>query len=77
MYLGDYLRLAEDDWCSIPENNPLPRYFTTQEKELFEIGVVNFECLASLLHQSVESELEDAVLVEVRSIGARVSTLHA
>jgi hypothetical protein len=76
-YLKYYLRLEEDDLCAISENSPLPHYFTTQEEELFEISTVSFERLATLLHQGVEGRLEDVVLIEVRSVGARVSTLHA
>jgi hypothetical protein len=56
-YLGYYLRLVEDDRCSIPENSPLPCHFTTREKELFEIDVVSFERLAILLRQGVECGL--------------------
>jgi hypothetical protein len=44
---------------------------------VLEIGVVSFECLATLLRQGVEGRLDDVVLVEVRSIGAGFSTLHA
>jgi hypothetical protein len=47
-----------------------------REEELFEIGTISFECLATLLHQGVEGGLEDVALVEVRSIVAGVSTLH-
>jgi hypothetical protein len=48
-----------------------------REEELFEISEVRFECLATLLHQGVEAGLEDVALVEVESIVAGVSTLHA
>jgi hypothetical protein len=37
-------------------------HFITREEELFEIGTVNFECLATLLRQGVEGGLEDVVL---------------
>jgi hypothetical protein len=47
------------------------------EEELFEISAVSFERHASHLHQGVEGGLEDVVLVEVGSVGARISTLHA
>jgi hypothetical protein len=76
-YLGCYLRFVENNRCSIPENSPLPRHFATREEELFEIGVVSFECLATLLHQGVDGGLEDVALVEVRSVVAGVSTLRA
>jgi hypothetical protein len=68
---------VEDDQCSIPENSPLPHHFTTREEELFKIGAVSFERHATLLHQGVEDRLEDVILVEVGSVGVRVSTLHA
>jgi hypothetical protein len=55
----------------------MPRHFTTREEEFFEIGAVGFKRLATLLCQGVEGRLEDVVLVEVRSIGTGVSTLHA
>jgi hypothetical protein len=74
-YLEYYLRLVEDDWCSIPENSPLPCHFTTRGEELFEIGMVSFKRLVTLLRQGVEGGLEDVGLVDVRSVGARVSTL--
>jgi hypothetical protein len=48
-----------------------------QEEELFEIGMVSFECLATLHRQGVEGELEDVAFFEVRSIVVGVSTLHA
>jgi hypothetical protein len=67
----------EDDRCGVLENGPLPHHFAMQEEEFFEIGVVGFECLVTLLRQGVEGRLEDVVLVEVKFIGARVSTLHA
>jgi hypothetical protein len=51
-------------------------HFTTREEELFEISVLSFECLATLLHEGVEGRLKDVVLVEVGSVGAGVSTLH-
>jgi hypothetical protein len=76
-YLGYYLRLVEDDRCSIPKNSPLPHHFTTREEEVSEIGDVSFECLATLLYQGVEGGFEDVALVEVESIVARVSTLRA
>jgi hypothetical protein len=76
-YLEYYLRLVEDDRCSISENSPLLCHFTTHEEELFEIGTVSFERLATLLRQGVEGGLEDVGLIDVRSVGAKVSTLHA
>jgi hypothetical protein len=48
-----------------------------REEELFEIGDVSFECLATLLHQGVEGGFEDVALVEVKSVIAGVSTIHA
>jgi hypothetical protein len=52
-------------------------HFTTREEELFKIGAVRIERLATLLHQGVEGGLEDVALVEVGSVVAGVSTLHA
>jgi hypothetical protein len=68
---------VEDDRCSILENSPLSHHLTTREEELSEIGDVSFECLSTLLCQGVEGGFEDIALVEVRSVVARVSTLHA
>jgi hypothetical protein len=76
-YLGYYLELMEDDRCSILDNGPLLRHLTTQEEELSEISVVSFKRLSTLLLQIVEGGFEDVALVEVESIVARVSTLHA
>jgi hypothetical protein len=76
-YLGYYLSLLKDDRHSFLENGLLPRHFTTREQEFFKIGVVGFKRLAILLRQGVEGRLDDVVLVEVGSIGVRVSTLHA
>jgi hypothetical protein len=76
-WVRPYLRLVEDDQCSIPENSPFPRHFTTREEEFFKISSVSFERLATLLRQGVEGRLEVVILVEVRSVVARVSTLHA
>jgi hypothetical protein len=69
-YLRYYLRLVEDDWRSVLENIPMSHNFATREEEFFK-------CLATLLHQDVKGRLENIVLVEVRSIGAGVSTLLA
>jgi hypothetical protein len=76
-YLGYYLRLVEDDWCSISKNSPLPYHFATREEEFFKIGVISFERLMTLLYQGVEGGLEDVALVEVGSVVAIVSTLQA
>jgi hypothetical protein len=67
----------EDDRYGIPENSPMLHHFAMREEELFKIGAVSLERLATLLCQGVEGRLEDVVLVKVRSIGAGVSTLHA
>jgi hypothetical protein len=75
-YLRYYLRLVEDDQCSISENSLLPHHIM-REEELSEIGEVSFERIAILLRQGVEGGLEDVALVEVGSIVARVFTLHA
>jgi hypothetical protein len=75
--LGQYLRLGEDDWHGVLENNPLSRHLTTRKEELLRIGVVRFERVVTLLCQGVEGGLEDVALVEVRSIVAGASILHA
>jgi hypothetical protein len=77
LYLGCYLRLVEDDRHSILENSPMSRHFATREEELFKISVVCIKRLETLLHQGVEGGLEDVALVEVESVVAGVSTLHA
>jgi hypothetical protein len=77
LYLGFYLRLIEDDRCSISENSPLRRHFATREEELFEVSAESFECLVTLLHQGVEGRPEDVILIEVGSVIAEVSTLYA
>jgi hypothetical protein len=76
-YLGYYLGLGEDDRCSVLESRPLSRHLTTQKEELFKIGAVRIERLATLLRQGVEGGLDDVALVEVGSVVARVSTLYA
>jgi hypothetical protein len=48
-----------------------------QVEELIEIDAISFERLATILYQGVEGRLDDVVIIEVRSIGAGVSLLHA
>jgi hypothetical protein len=67
----------KNDRHSVLENSPMSRHFTTREEELFKISVVRYERPATLLCQGVEGGLEDVALVEVRSVVAGVSTLHA
>jgi hypothetical protein len=76
-YLERCLGLGEDNRHSVLENSPLSCHFTTRDEEFFKIGAVCFECLASFLRQGVEGGLEDVALVEVGSVVAGVSTLHA
>jgi hypothetical protein len=76
-YLWCYLRLVEDNQCSISENSPLSCHFTTREEELIKIGVISFERLVTLLYQGVEGKLGDVVLTEVESISAEVFTHYA
>jgi hypothetical protein len=76
-YLGYYFELGEDDRRSVLQNRSLSRHLTTQKEELLKIGAVRFKCLVTLLRQGVEAGLEDVALVEVASVVARVSTLHA
>jgi hypothetical protein len=73
-YLGCYLRLIEDDRCSILENSPLLHHFATRDEELLEINEVSFESFATLLHQGVEGGLEDVALVEVGSVCDRTTS---
>jgi hypothetical protein len=68
---------VEDDRCSIPENSPLSHHLATREEELSKIDNVSFERLSTLLCQGVEGVFEDVALVEVGSVVARVSTIHA
>jgi hypothetical protein len=72
MDLRCYLGLAYDDWRCVLEDDPLPCHLITRVEEL-EIGAVSFELLATLLHQGVKGKFDDVVLVDVRSVGARVS----
>jgi hypothetical protein len=76
-YLGYYLGLVEDDRCSVLKNNPMSHHLVAHEEELLKIGAAHFKRLATLLRQGVEGGLEDVALVEVGSVVARVSTLHA
>jgi hypothetical protein len=76
-YLGCYLGLGEDDRRSVLENTPLSCHLATRKEELLKIGMVCFERLATLLRQGVEGGLEDVALIDVGSIVAVVSTLHA
>jgi hypothetical protein len=76
-YLGYYLGLVEDDRSSVLENSPVSHHLATREEELFKIGAVCFERLATLLHHGVEGGLEDIALNEVGSIVTGDSTLHA
>jgi hypothetical protein len=75
--LGYYLGPVEDDRRSILENSPMSHHFTMREEELFKIGMVRIECLATLLHQGIEGGLENVSLVGVRSVVAGVFTLRA
>jgi hypothetical protein len=68
---------VEDDRCCILKNSSLPRHLATREEELSEIDDVSFERLSTFLRQSIEGGFEDLTLVEVGSVVARVSTLHA
>jgi hypothetical protein len=77
LYLEHYLVFGEGDRYGVLENNPLSRHLAMRKKELLKIGAVCFERLATLLRQGVEGGLEDAALVEVESVVAGVSTLHA
>jgi hypothetical protein len=55
----------------------MSHHFATQEEELFKIGAVRIERLATLLHHGVKGRLEDIPLVEVRYSVVGVSTIHS
>jgi hypothetical protein len=55
----------------------MSHHLVAHEEELLKIGAAHFKRLATLLRQGVEGGLEDVALVEVGSVVARVSTLHA
>jgi hypothetical protein len=76
-YLGCYLGLADDDRHYVLEDSPLTCHLIMQVEELIEIDAISFERLATILYQGVEGRLDDVVIIEVRSIGAGVSLLHA
>jgi hypothetical protein len=76
-HLRYYLELGEDNRRNALENSPLSHHLTTRKEELLKIGTVRFECLVTLLRQGVEGGLEGVALVEVGSVVAGVSTLHA
>jgi hypothetical protein len=46
-------------------------------EELIHLGALSLECLAILLRQCVEGGLDDIVLIEVESVDAGISFLHA
>jgi hypothetical protein len=68
---------CEDDQRSVLEINLISHHFTVREEELFKIGAVSFERLATLLYQGVEGRFEDIIFVEAGSVVVGVSTLHA
>jgi hypothetical protein len=76
-YLRCYLSLVDDDRRCVLDDSPLLRHLITRVEELIEIGTVSFERLAILLHQGVKGRLDDVVLIDVGSIGVRVSPLNA
>jgi hypothetical protein len=76
LYLRCYLGLANDDRRGVLEDEPLPCHLIMRVEELLQIGAVSLERFAILLRQGVKGGHDD-VLVEVRSVGARVSLLHA
>jgi hypothetical protein len=62
---------------SVLENSPMSCHFTTREEDLFKIDAVSVKCPATLLCQGVKGRLENIALIDVRSVVAIVSTLHA
>jgi hypothetical protein len=76
-YLRHYLKLGEDDRRGVLENSPSSHHLTMLKEELLKIGMARFKRLVTLLRQGVKGGLEDVALVEVRSVVAGVSPLHA
>jgi hypothetical protein len=76
-YLEYYFGLTDDGECCILNDGPLPRYLITQVEKLLQTSAVSIECFVTLLHQGVQGGLDDVVLVEVGSIDAEASLLHA
>jgi hypothetical protein len=68
---------VDDDLCCILLDEPLSRSLVTQEEELIHLLVVGLERLAIFDCQVVKSRIDDVVLVEVGSVGAGASYLHA
>jgi hypothetical protein len=58
-------------------NDSLSYHLVMGVEELLQISAMALERLGTLLHQGVKGGLDDVVLVEVRSIDARASLLHA
>jgi hypothetical protein len=77
LYLKCYLGLADDDRHCVLEDEPMLHHVVTLVEELIHLNVISLERLAILLHQGVAGELDDVVLVEVGSVNARSSFLHA
>jgi hypothetical protein len=75
-------RFIENHPIWILEDGPLISEVVLSQRlpaveELLQISAMTLERLGTLLHQGVKGGLDDVVLVEVRSIDARASLLHA
>jgi hypothetical protein len=75
-YIGCYLRLADVDRLCILLDEPLSCHLVTRQEDLIHLLVIGFEHLAILFRQVVKCRLDDIVLDEVGSIGARDYFLH-
>jgi hypothetical protein len=55
----------------------MSHHLVARVEEVIHFGVVSLERLAILLRDGIEGGFDDVVLVEVGSVGARASLLHA
>jgi hypothetical protein len=72
-----YLSLADDDWRCVLEDERLPHHLVTRVEEFLQISTISLKRLVIILRQGVKGGLDDVVLVEVGSVDARASLLHA
>jgi hypothetical protein len=76
-YLECYLGLMDDNQRCVLEDEPLPHHLVTRVEELIHHRTVSLKHAVIFLHQRVKGGLDDVVLVEVGSVDARASLLHA
>jgi hypothetical protein len=55
----------------------MSHHLVARVEEVIHFGVVSLERLAILLREGIEGGFDDVVLVEVGSVDARASLLHA